>query len=303
MSLALEASGLHKRYRRWFLGPGQDALRGLDLAVPLGTAFGLIGPNGAGKTTFIKCLLGIAWPDAGAVQLLGASPLDPAVRARVGYLPERLHLPAAWKPPAFLRAVARLKGFELRPADCDALLARVGLSDAAGRRIGGFSKGMRQRLGLAAALLGSPELLVLDEPTDGVDPLGRLEVRRILEAELERGCTLFLNSHLLSEVERLCVRIGILSQGRLLREGPLEELRRTEASWTVRFLPGAPEAALLAAGFRAGGDGAFFIVAPDAAALNTALDRARLAGAMLVGLTAASRDLEQVLTEVLREST
>jgi ABC-2 type transport system ATP-binding protein len=303
MSLALEASGLHKRYRRGLLGAGQVALRGVDLAVPRGTAFGLIGPNGAGKTTFIKCLLGIAFPDAGTVQLLGASPQDPAVRARVGYLPERLHLPPAWKPRAFLRAVARLKGFELQLAECDALLARVGLGEGSERRIGGFSKGMRQRLGLAAALLGRPEVLVLDEPTDGIDPLGRLEVRRLLEAELDRGCTLFLNSHLLSEVERLCVRIGILSEGRLLREGPLEQLCRMEASWTVRFHPGAPEAALLDAGFRRAVDGAFRIDAPDVATLNAALDQARSAGAMLIGLAPASKDLEQVLTDVLREAT
>jgi ABC-2 type transport system ATP-binding protein len=301
-SLALEASGLRKRYRRWPFGPGQDALCGLELAVPRGTAFGLIGPNGAGKTTFIKCLLGIAWPDAGVVRLLGESPLEPRVRARVGYLPERLHLPDAWKPTAFLRAVGRLKGLELKPGDFAALLERVGLRQAADRRIGGFSKGMRQRLGLAAALLGRPEVLVLDEPTDGVDPVGRVEVRQLLEAELERGCTLFLNSHLLSEVERLCVRIGILSAGRLLREGPLEELRRADASWTVRFAPGAPHSELLAAGFRAVADGAFLLDAADTGALNTALDRARVAGALLIGLAPASRDLEQVLTEALRDA-
>jgi ABC-2 type transport system ATP-binding protein len=301
MSLALEASGLHKRYRRWlFGGAGQLALRGMDLGVPRGTAFGLIGPNGAGKTTFIKCLLGIAWPDSGTLRLLGASPEDPAARARVGYLPERLHLPGAWKPLAFLASVARLKGLAAQPAELRALLERVGLSEAAERRIGGFSKGMRQRLGLAAALLGSPELLVLDEPTDGVDPLGRVEVRRILEAELARGATLFINSHLLSEIELLCSRIGILSGGRLVREGPLEELCRTEASWLVRFLPGVAEASLLAAGFRTAPDGAFFVDARDAVALNAALEQARLAGALLVELRPASRDLEQVLTETLR---
>jgi ABC-2 type transport system ATP-binding protein len=300
MSLALEASGLHKRYRRSLFGRGQDALCGLDLSVPKGTAFGLIGPNGAGKTTFIKCLLGIAWPDGGSVRLLDASPEDPRTRARVGYLPERLHLPGAWKPPAFLASVARLKGLEARPAELRALLQRVGLLSAAERRIGGFSKGMRQRLGLAAALLGSPELLVLDEPTDGVDPLGRVEVRRLLEAELARGATLFINSHLLSETERLCVRIGILAEGRLLREGRLEELCRAEASWQVRFAPGVPEAALLTAGFRSAGEGLFLIDATDAATLNAALDRARSAGALLVELTPASRDLEQVLTETLK---
>jgi ABC-2 type transport system ATP-binding protein len=301
MTLALEAAGLHKRYRRWPLGrAGQDALRGLDLTVSRGTAFGLIGPNGAGKTTFIKCLLGIAWPDAGQVRLLGGSPADPAVRARVGYLPERLHLPGAWKAPAFLAAVARLKGLVPHPAEVLALLQRVGLQDATDRRIGGFSKGMRQRLGLAAALLGNPELLVLDEPTDGVDPLGRVEVRRLLEVELARGATLFVNSHLLSETERLCSRIGILSGGRLLREGPLEELCRTDASWEARFAPGAPDAALVAAGFRPTGEGAFHIDVADAPALNAALERVQAAGALLVELNRASRDLEDVLTEALR---
>ncbi|HMK74417.1 MAG TPA: ABC transporter ATP-binding protein [Myxococcaceae bacterium] len=301
MTPALEATDLHKRYRRWMFGrAGQDALRGLDLRVPRGTAFGLIGPNGAGKTTFIKCLLGIAWPDRGTVRLLDSSPEDPAVRARVGYLPERLHLPGAWRPPAFLRAVGRLKGLRVTADELRTLLARVGLLESAERRIGGFSKGMRQRLGLAAALLGSPELLVLDEPTDGVDPLGRVEVRRILESELARGATLFVNSHLLSETERLCGRIGILSGGRLLREGPLDALCRAEASWAVRFAPGADGAALVAAGFRPAGDGTFHLDAPDAAALNAALDRARVAGALLVELTRASRDLEDVLAEALR---
>jgi len=302
MSLALEASGLHKRYGRWPFGPGQDALRGLDLSVPTGTAFGLIGPNGAGKTTFIKCLLGIAWPDAGTVRLLGASPEEPAARARVGYLPERLHLPGAWKPTAFLKSVARLKGLAPTAAELRALLERVGLGEGAERRIGGFSKGMRQRLGLAAALLGSPELLVLDEPTDGVDPMGRVEVRRLLEAELARGATLFVNSHLLSETERLCGRIGILSGGRLLREGPLEELCRAEASWQVRFAPGAPTAVLSAAGFRPAPAGAFVLDAPDVAALNAALDDARRAGAQLVELNRTSMDLEQVLAETLKAS-
>jgi ABC-2 type transport system ATP-binding protein len=301
MTSALEASDLRKRYRRWPLSRrGQDALCGVDLAVARGTAFGLIGPNGAGKTTFIKCLLGIAWPDAGRVQLLGGAPEEPSVRARVGYLPERLHLPGAWKPAAFLAAVGRLKNVPLRPPERQALLERVGLSEAADRQIGTFSKGMRQRLGLAAALLGTPDLLVLDEPTDGVDPLGRVEVRRLLEAELARGATLFVNSHLLSETERLCDRIGILSGGRLLREGPLEELCRTEASWEVRFAPGAPNAALVAVGFRPVGDGAFHLDAADASALNLALERARATGALLVELTRASKDLEDVLAEALR---
>src|SRR5690606_3123848 len=124
---------------------------------------------------------------------------------------------------AYLRSVATLKG--LKEAPVDALLDRVGLGAARARRIGGFSKGMRQRLGLAAALLGAPDLLVLDEPTDGIDPLGRIEVRDLLLQEKARGATLLLNSHLLAETERVCDRVGILHRGKLVQSGTLEALR------------------------------------------------------------------------------
>ncbi|AKQ65882.1 ABC transporter, ATP-binding protein [Myxococcus hansupus] len=183
----------------------------MDLTVPQGSAFGLIGPNGAGKTTFIKSILGIVQPTEGSVRVLGGTPEDPRIRARIGYLPERLHLPGTWTAPSFLATVARLKGLPANPATGLRLLERVGLADAVGRRIGGYSKGMRQRLGLAAALVGDPALLVLDEPTDGIDPMGRMEVRRILQEEVRRGTTLFLNSHLLAETERVCDRIAILA--------------------------------------------------------------------------------------------
>ncbi|MFP2913479.1 ABC transporter ATP-binding protein, partial [Pyxidicoccus sp. 3LFB2] len=213
---------MRKTYRRAFRKTGNDALKGMDLSVPEGSAFGLIGPNGAGKTTFIKSILGIVQPTAGTVQVLGGSPEDPRIRARIGYLPERLHLPGTWTPTAFLSTVTRLKGLKADAPGNLRLLERVGLGDAVGRKIGGYSKGMRQRLGLAAALVGSPSLLVLDEPTDGIDPMGRLEVRRILLDEVKRGTTLFLNSHLLAETERVCDRVAILADGRVVREGRLE---------------------------------------------------------------------------------
>src|SRR4051794_16297790 len=206
---AAEVHRLSKTYKGWFQKTGQTALRSVDLQLRVGTVFGLIGPNGAGKTTFIKLLLGIALPTEGSVRLLGGSPLDPRTRARVGYLPERLHMPHAWTAAEFLRSVARLKGITGREDDVTRQLARVGLASDAERKIGPFSKGMKQRLGLAAALLGRPELLVLDEPTDGVDPLGRVEIRRILAEERGRGATILLNSHLLSETERICDHIGI----------------------------------------------------------------------------------------------
>ncbi|NPD24199.1 ABC transporter ATP-binding protein [Corallococcus sp. AB038B] len=314
---------MRKTYRRAFGRGGHEALRGMDLHVPAGSAFGLIGPNGAGKTTFIKSVLGIVRPTAGTVRVLGGSPEDPAIRARIGYLPERLHLPGTWKSPAFLATVARLKGLKVDAAAHARLLERVGLSDAVDRRIGGYSKGMRQRLGLAAALLGDPALLVLDEPTDGIDPMGRLEVRRILQEEVRKGVTLFLNSHLLAETERVCDRVAILADGRVLREGRLEELAKAGARWRVRFAPGADTQALTAAGFMAvadpprdgrtgaavGGDaragvtpmvggredGVYTVEAADVAVLNAALDRARASGALLMELKREGADLEAVL--------
>ncbi|RKG86791.1 ABC transporter ATP-binding protein [Corallococcus terminator] len=305
---------MRKTYHRAFGRGGHEALRGMDLVVPAGSAFGLIGPNGAGKTTFIKSVLGIVRPTAGTVRVLGGSPEDPAIRARIGYLPERLHLPGTWKSPAFLATVARLKGLKPDAPGLLRLLERVGLSDAVDRRIGGYSKGMRQRLGLAAALLGDPALLVLDEPTDGIDPMGRLEVRRILQEEVRRGVTLFLNSHLLAETERVCDRVAILADGRVLREGRLEDLARGGARWRVRFAPGAQASALEAAGFvpvgapaseskgapgllveGAPAEGVYVVDAADVTVLNAALDRARASGALLVDLRREGADLEAVL--------
>jgi ABC-2 type transport system ATP-binding protein len=314
--LAIDATGLDKTYSGLFRRAGQQALRGVDLRVPRGIAFGLIGLNGAGKTTFIKAILGIVRATAGTVRVLDGAPDDPRVRARIGYLPERLHLPQAWTPLAFLASVARLKDVtgprrgakdHLDVAgDVRRQLTRVGLAADAERRIGGFSKGMKQRLGLAAALLRAPDLLILDEPTDGVDPLGRAEIRCILGEERARGATLFLNSHLLSETERICDRIGILAGGRLVREGALDALCGGGTRFRARFAPGCDVAALLAAGFLLGepqadpGSSSFYCEAADPVALNALLDRARAAGALIVELSRESRDLEDVLSEAVR---
>ena len=220
--LTLELTGAVKRYG------SRTALAGVDLRVAAGEALGLLGPNGAGKTTALRLLLGFTRPDAGSVTLFGRAPGDPASRQGVGYLPERLVLPERMSVRGFLRLQAALAGIEsaARSTEVDAVLGTVGLMDRAGERIGGLSKGLRQRVGFANALLGRPALLILDEPTSGLDPIGIRDARGWLQAARERGAAVLLCSHTLSEVERICDRVAILNEGRLATSGALAELAR-----------------------------------------------------------------------------
>jgi ABC-2 type transport system ATP-binding protein len=301
-ALAIAARGVFKTYGAAWGRRGRQALAGLTLDVPRGSAFGLIGVNGAGKTTFVKALLGVVSTTAGELSVLGGTPRDVSVRARIGYVPERLALPAALGAGAYLHSVARLKGLGRADDEIARQLARVGLAAEVRERIGRFSKGMRQRLALAAALLGAPELLILDEPTDGVDPLGRAEIRRVLAEERARGATLLLNSHLLSETERSCDRIAILSGGRIVREGSVRELCRAAGAWLVRFAAKAPSDGALdlaPEGFVALPDGRYRVFAETADELDRKLAAARARGALLVELLADAQDLEAVLAEVL----
>jgi ABC-2 type transport system ATP-binding protein len=297
MTIAVEVQGLSKSWQGLW-GPAQHALRSLTLQIPRGVAFGLIGPNGAGKTTFIKLLLGVARPSAGTVTVLGGDPEDRHVRARIGYLPERLYLPAALTAKDVLRSMAALKQCHADDATLRGLIERVGLADSS-QRVGTFSKGMRQRLGLATAILGRPDLLILDEPTDGIDPMGRVDVRALLIEEKNRGATILLNSHLLAETERVCDRIGILDHGQLKLEGSLDEVRRAASRWYVRFAEGTAEQVVATAGFVREGNG--WAWAGTLEALNEALDQVRAQGAKLVELSPATRDLEAVLTQTLSQ--
>lgn len=295
----VDAVAVENLVKRWsgLWGPSTQALAGVSLRIPQGASFGLIGPNGAGKTTFIKLLLGIARPTSGSVKVLGGDPEDPAVRAFIGYLPERLHLPAALRANDFLTSVATLKSVALNRQQVTKLLERVGLENST-QRIGTYSKGMRQRLGLAAAMVGQPKLYVLDEPTDGIDPVGRMEVRALLLEERRRGATILFNSHLLGETERLCDSVGILDKGRLRLVGSLEDVRRASGRWRVAFAAPANADLLEAAGFEREGGGWSFM-SGDVAALNQAIDEARRGGAQLVELAPARRDLEQVVAQAL----
>lgn len=211
-------SGLRKRFG------GRSAVDDVSMQVDRGEVVGLLGPNGAGKTTLIKMLLGLVRPDGGEAMLLGRPSTDPAARVRVGYLPELFRYQPWLTAQEVVRLHVRLSGLDVPGADQESALALVGLSARAGDRVGGFSKGMQQRLGLAVALVAAPELVILDEPTSALDPIGRVDVRDIVLGLRDRGVSVLLNSHLIGEVERVCDRVVILDAGRVVASGTLREL-------------------------------------------------------------------------------
>jgi ABC-2 type transport system ATP-binding protein len=215
---AVWCSGLRKRYGK------QRAVEDVSLEVGRAEIVGLLGPNGAGKTSVIKMLLGLVHPDAGEVLLLGQPAADPAARARVGYLPELFRYQPWLSAAEVLALHVRLSGVAVPAGEQRDCLSLVGLAERAGDRVGGFSKGMQQRLGLAVALVARPELVVLDEPTSALDPLGRADVRDIVLALKSRDVAVLLNSHLIGEVERVCDRVVILDHGRVAASGTLDEL-------------------------------------------------------------------------------
>ncbi len=217
---AIETHDLRKVYGRTV------ALEALDIRVEPGEVFGFLGPNGAGKTTAVKLLLGLTRPTAGTGRVLGRPLGDRETRARIGYLPELFRYQAWLTAHEVLALHADLAGIPgpAQGGEIDRVLALAGLGARAGDRTGGFSKGMQQRLGLAAALLGDPALVVLDEPTSALDPVGREDVRGIIRHARERGSAVLLNSHLLGEVERVCDRVAIVHRGRVVAAGSLGDL-------------------------------------------------------------------------------
>ena len=217
---AIETHGLTKRYER------TDALAGLTVRVERGEVFGFLGPNGAGKTTAVKLFAGLARPTAGEGLVLGAPLGDRAARRRLGYLPELFRYQSWMRAREVLGVHCELAGLprdtwatEIRDA-----LRVVGLVERADDFVATFSKGMQQRLGLGVALLGRPELLLLDEPTSALDPVGRQDVRRIIRDLRDRGVAVFLNSHLLAEIERVCDRVAIVDRGRVVASGAIKDL-------------------------------------------------------------------------------
>jgi ABC-type multidrug transport system ATPase subunit len=228
--LVISTTGLSKRFRS-----GQLAVDGIDLHVPSGAVYGFLGPNGSGKTTTIRMLLGLVRPTAGQIELLGHVMPDELAAAlpKVGALVEGPAFHPYLSGRSNLRrldAMDETADPQTRAERLESALARVGLSAAGEKRFRQYSLGMKQRLGIAAALLQPRQMLVLDEPTNGLDPQGTREVRNLIRALSADGMTVFVSSHLLAEVEQVCTHIGIMSQGRLVRQGTLDDLRGSDAA-------------------------------------------------------------------------
>ncbi|HXI80407.1 MAG TPA: ABC transporter ATP-binding protein [Verrucomicrobiae bacterium] len=267
--MIIETEGLAKRYGR------ADALVDLTMQVDAGEVFGFLGPNGAGKTTAVKLLLGLTRPTRGRATVLGAPLGDRATRGRIGYLPELFR----YQPWLHAREVLELHtrliggGVDRSRRAIDRILEEVGLADRADDLVGGFSKGMQQRLGLGVALLGAPPLIVLDEPTSALDPVGRADVRAIIRRARDAGSTIFLNSHLLTEVERVCDRVAIVDRGRVLADGRLDDLLGARAV-RIRATDLTPAAMTTLGRFgrvAAGDDGWLTISGIDAATIPDAV--------------------------------
>ncbi len=293
----IELHSITKRYGRTL------ALDGLDLSVAAGEVFGLLGANGAGKTTAVKIVLGLTHASGGGGTLLGRPFGDPAARRSVGYLPELFRYQAWLTGREVLRLHARLAGLPpaIRDSEIAGALATADLAARADSRVATYSKGMQQRLGLAVALLGHPALVVLDEPSTALDPLGRHELRGIIRGLREQGTSVLLNSHQLSELEQVCDRVAIMDRGRLLAQGTLAELLRPGGvRIRVTGLSPAGRAALDAHG-PVERDGAWLVIGGvDESLVPGIVDALVADGARLYGIELLQPSLEDRFRELLR---
>ncbi|HEX9304888.1 MAG TPA: ABC transporter ATP-binding protein [Thermoanaerobaculia bacterium] len=300
----IEAEGLSKVYSSRFGTRNIRALDGIDLSVGAGEVFGLLGPNGAGKTTAVKILLGLTRPTDGTARLFGIPVADPKSRQRVGYLPEGHRFPGYLTARQTLSIFGRMSGMEraVLKTRIPELLGRVRLSDWRDVKVKKFSKGMTQRLGLAAALVHDPEVLLLDEPTDGVDPVGRREIRDLLRGEAARGRAILLNSHLLSEIEQTCDRVAVLSKGKVAAQGRIADLTAQGSRYRMAVSPADEN---LIAAFRASGasvervNGHLVLTTRDLQHLNALVDMARARGGVLSELSPVRSSLEDVFVDLV----
>jgi len=295
---------LTKRYSSWWGSQVVEAVKNLDLEVYRGEIFGFLGPNGAGKTTTIKVLLGILYPTSGEAYVLGKPAGDPETHYRLSYLPENPYFYEYMTGKEILTFYARLFGIPEpeRSKRVNQLLDRVGLSRAANQPLRNYSKGMLQRIGLAQCLLNDPDLLILDEPTAGLDPIAHIDIRDLILELREQGKTLFISSHQLSDVEIVCDRVAILNRGELVRMGKLEELLSgghvemiaekvsENVIEPIRQLGGRPSLH----------DGRLIVEQPDDGSIDRVIDLIRANGGHIVSVKPYRRTLEDLFVETIQ---
>ncbi|MEI6526319.1 MAG: ABC transporter ATP-binding protein [Planctomycetota bacterium] len=319
-TLAIDVQHLSKTYREGLVFPRlHPALKDVSLQVRGGEVFGLLGPNGAGKTTLIKVLLGILHPTKGLAQVLKQPAGSKAARRKIGYLPENLVFPRHHTGRSALYFYGRLS--EMSDSQIAAreneLFDLVSLQGRQGEAVRRYSKGMRQRLGLAQAMLHDPDLLILDEPTDGLDPMGRSQIRDVLDKLKQRGKTVFLNSHILQEVELICDRVAIMALGQLRGIGTIDELIRShtdEQAGSVKLevlalpdrikqLGGLPSGATLEAidlgGLTNDGLSRIAVDRIDQAGVDQLVDTLRGANISILRMERARPSLEQVFMNIV----
>jgi ABC-2 type transport system ATP-binding protein len=304
---AIETYGLTKIYTSNFGKRKIDALVDLNLSIERGMIFGLLGPNGAGKTTLIKLLLRITFPTSGTAKILEEEISNYKIKSGIGYLPENHKYPPYLKGEEVLKFFGKLSGLEATQLKkrTNELLELVKLSKDGKRRVKTYSKGMMQRLGLAQALINDPELLFLDEPTDGVDPIGRKEIRDILSDLRSKGKTIFLNSHLLSEVELITDKVAILNKGRLLREGSVRELTEKKEEYNLSIddsnssdlkdiINGNSLIRIK--------EGEYTLKVSDVFGLNKVIDQLRNNGVLIKQITKQKNTLEEMFVSLIASS-
>ena len=302
----LAVRDLRKTYgRKLFSRRGFRALDGVSLEVPRGTVFGLLGPNGAGKTTLIKILLGLVRDYEGEAMLMHRPPGDPTSRRGVGFLPESHRLPGYLTGRQVMKLFGMMSGVPAPELDrrIGPLLERVGMTKSADRKVKEYSKGMQQRIGLAQALVHDPQVVFLDEPTDGVDPLGRAAIRGIVQELKARGVTVFINSHLLMEVELICDRVAIMLNGKVIREGTVDELRPRTGSvhFELREIPADLERLMAGVGTDLVRSASGFDLKVDDQELDLAVDRLRAARVGIREITRRRLTLEESFIHLVNE--
>jgi ABC-2 type transport system ATP-binding protein len=304
---AIETSSLEKIYSTSFGKQKVQALKELTLSVNKGSIFGLLGPNGAGKTTLIKLLLGITFPTFGSAKIFNEDISGYDFKKKIGYLPENHKYPPYLRGGEVLYFFGKLSGLEGQQLEkkIDEMLELVKLTEWKKTKVKAYSKGMMQRLGLAQSIINDPELIFLDEPTDGVDPIGRKEIRDILLELKARGKTIFLNSHLLSEVELITDRVGILNKGSLLREGSVKELTERKEEYKINI---DDEAYDLVNHSNANhqisklSDGAYSVKVDDVRSMNLLIDKIRSDGKIIKEVLLQKNTLEDMFISLISQA-